>query len=265
MKLKNTKNKEPRIDLGPLIREHHLRRELAILYKTLAIIGLGGTAMAGGLAVWRWNFAYRHYGPVAISRWTAPALWAVICFSLVGLFGLLSAVRSKNLRVSLHTSGMTFVRGRRHQTILWKEINSIHTTAVRYGLLSLVWGAETTLILHTNNRRIIRLTQVLNDLSSLAETVKHHVYPGLLTEYRQIISQGGSLPFGPLLLTPDGVQRGREFLSWQDIGKISLERGRLRIPSRQNRKSSQIRVPVRQVPNIDLCVQLIQHLTAGQT
>jgi hypothetical protein len=264
MKSKHVKRKEPRRDLGPLIREHHLRKELAILYKTLSIIGLGGIVIAGGLAMWRWYFAYSHYGPVAISRWTTPALWAVIFFSLVSLFGLLSVSRSKKLLVGLYASGMIYQRGRQQQTILWEEINSIHTAVVRYGLMSLVWGAETTLILYTNNRRKIRLTQVLNDLSSLAETVKHHVYPRLLTEYRRIISQSGSLPFGPLLLTPKGVQRGRDFLSWQDIGKISLRRGRLLIPSRQNQKSSQIRVPVHQVPNIDLCVQLIQHLTTSQ-
>lgn len=265
MKSKHLKRKEPLINLGPLLRKHFLRRELAVLYKTLTIIGLIGTVMACGLAVWRWNFAYRHYGPVAISRWTAPALWAVLCFSLAGLFGLLLSLRSRHMCVSLYESGMTFQRGRRQQTILWNEINSIHTAAVRYGLPSLVWGAETTLILHTNNRRKIRLTQVLQDLSNLAETVKHLVYPGLLSEYRKLISQGGSLPFGPLLLTPKGVQRSRDFLSWQDIGKISLRRGRLLIPSRQNRKSRQIRVPVHRVPNIDLCVQLIQHLTASQT
>jgi len=259
------KKRTPQKDLGTLISEHRLRRELAILSSTFAAIGLGGTVIAGIVAIWRWNFAYSHYGPVAIWRWTAPALWAVFCFSLIGLFSLLYVSRSKNLHVCLHASGMTFQRGRRREIILWEEIRSIHTAAVRYGLSSLVWGAQTTLVLHTNNRRKIRLTQVLTDLNSLVETVKHHVYPGLLTGYRQIINQGGSLPFGPLLLTPKGVQRDRQFLGWQEIGKVYLGRGFLSIPSRQNRKSRPIRVPVRQVPNIDLCVQLIQHLTASQT
>ena len=243
-----------------MISEHRLRRELRALYSALAIIGLIGTAIAGILAVWFWLFAYRHYGPAAIARWTVPPLWSAMGFALVALVGLISSWRSRGLRVSLYDLGLVYQRGRQEKTLLWDQILQIHTTAVRYGLSSLVWGAQTTLELHTDDNRLVRLNHALTDLSSLAETIKRNVYPNLLDEYRRDLNQGNAINFGPLLLTLKGIQQGQRFIPWQDINQITLGRGSLLITPHEHDQGTKIRIPANQVPNVDLCVQLIEHL-----
>ncbi len=263
-RLKETKPEETLQNLGPMISEHRLRRELRILHLTLAIIGLAGTAIAGVLAVWRWLFAYRHYGPAAIERWTSPALWTAMGFAVVGLIGLISIRQSRGLRVNLYTYGMTFHRGRQEETLMWSQIVYIHTAAVRYGLSSLAWGAQTTLELHTNDKRQVRLTHALTNLSSLAETIKRNVYPNLLAEYRRNLNQGDAIHFGPLLLTIKGVQQGQQFLRWQDLSQVALGRGLLLITPHEHSQGARMRIPANLVPNVDLCVQLIEHLILNQ-
>lgn len=263
--MKETKPEEKIQDIGPMISEHRLRRELSIIYSALAIIGLIGTAISCILAVWFWLFAYRHYGPAAIVRWTTPALWTATGFALVALIGLISFWRSRGLRVCLYDLGMIYQRGRQEEILLWDQIIQIHTAAVRYGLSSLAWGAQTTLELHTDDNRLVRLNHALTDLSSLAETIKRNVYPNLLAEYRRDLNQGVAINFGPLLLTLKGVQQGQQFIRWQDISQITLGRGLLLITPHEHDQGTKMRIPANRVPNVDLCVQLIEHLKINRT
>ena len=258
--MKEIESEEKFQALGPMISEHRLRRELRVLYSALTIIGLMGTAISCVLAVWFWLFAYRHYGPAAIVRWTVPAIWSAAGFALVALVGLISFWRSRGLRVSLHDLGLVYQGGRQQETLRWNQIIQIHTAAVRYGLSSLVWGGQTTLELHSDDNRLIRLNHALTDLSSLAEAIKRNVYPNLLDEYRRDLNQGNAINFGPLLLTLKGIQQGQRFVPWQDINQITLGRGLLLITLHEADQGAKIRIPANQVPNVDLCVQLIEHL-----
>ena len=183
---------------------------------------------------------------------------------LVTLVGLISFWRSRGLRVYLYDLGLVYQRGRQEETLRWDQIIQIHTAAVRYGLSSLVWGAQTTLELHTDDNRLIRLNHALTDLSSLAETIKRNVYPNLLEEYRRDLNQGNAINFGPLLLTLKGIQQGQLFIPWQDINQIILGRGLLLITPHGHDQGTKMRIPAKQVPNVDLCVQLIEHLKTNR-
>jgi hypothetical protein len=250
--------------LGPLLREHRLRRELAILYPALAILGLSGTAIACVWTAWRWLFAYNNYGSAAIWRWTTPALLTVLGFASLGILGLILTWRSRGFRISLHTSGMVYRRGRRKETLLWNEIQRVHTSAVSYGFSSLAWGAQTNLKLHTNDGRQLRLTHALTDMSGLAETIKHQIFPGLLETYRRMFNQGETLSFGPLSLTETGVQHQDQILPWGNLGRVSLGRGVLLLETTDSDKGNRIRIPAHRVPNVEICTQLIEHLRARQ-
>jgi hypothetical protein len=251
-------------DLGPLLREHRLRRELAILYPALAILGLSGTAIACVWAAWRWLFAFNNYGSAAIWRWTTPALLTALGFASLGILGLILTWRSRGLRTSLYKSGMVYQRGRHKETLLWDQIQRVHTSAVSYGFSSLAWGAQTTLKLHSNDGRQLRLTHAVTDMSGLAETIKHQIFPGLLETYRRKYNQGDTLSFGPLSLTKNGVQRRDQMLPWENLGRISLGRGVLLIEPTDHNKDKRIRIPANRVPNVEICAQLIEHIWASQ-
>jgi hypothetical protein len=251
--------------LGPVIRKYRLRRELRILYPTTAILGLLGMAATLALGVWRWYFAFRHYGPAVVLRWSTPALWASLGLGIVGLAGLVSTLRTSGLYVSVHPSGLTYKRGRRREAIPWTHIKHIHTAAIRYGLLGLVWGGQITLSLHTVDNRNLRLTQTLSDLKDLVETIKRNVYPSLLSQYRQGLSRDEPVSFGPLSLDRQGIRKGDQTVIWEDLEGVSLSRGVLEIQTHHRTQHSRIRIPTYRIPNIDLCVQLIQHLIQSRS
>ena len=250
-----------RHNLGPLLREHRLRRELAILYPALVILGLSGTAIAAVWTAWRWLFAYNNYGSAAIWRWTTPALLTVLGFASLGILGLILTWRSRGFRINLHALGMIYRRGRHKQTLLWNQIQHIHTSAVSYGFSNLAWGARTILSISTDDDRHLHLTHALTDMNGLAEFIKSQVYPGLLEEYRRKYNQGDPLSFGPLILTAKDVRREDQILQWENLGRVSLGRGMLSLEATDGQG---IRIPAHRVPNVEICTQLIEHLKASQ-
>ena len=248
-------------NLGPLLREHRLRRELAILYPALAILGLSGTAIAVVWTAWRWLFAFNNYGSAAIWRWTTPALLTVLGFASLGILGLILTWRSRGFRINIYKFGMVYRRGRLKEILLWDQIQRVHTSAVSYGFSNFAWGAQTILRIYTSDDRQLNLTHALTNMNDLAEFIKSQVYPGLLEEYRGKYNQGDPLSFGPLILTTEGVQHKDQMLQWGNLGRISLGQGMLFLEPANGPK---IRIPAHRVPNVEICTQLIEHLRGRQ-
>jgi len=91
-------------------------------------------------------------------------------------------------------------------------------------------------------------------------SIKARTYPRLLEESRQTFNAGRPLEFGPLSLNQQGLQYGRRTLAWSEVASVTLERGRLDVRPRHGRRW---RIPVRRIPNAEVCLQLASHLGGG--
>ena len=247
--------------LGPAQREY---RTQPGTHRAVTIAGWAAVALAVLAALFaagRALFAYQTYGPLAVDRWSSPPLMAAGGFLLAGVLLLLLGRSRGGTIVRQHVRGLVLQRGRKGSAVPWDEIREIHTRAVRYGLGRRPWGRQGELILVTRDGRRFRLDQSLSDYDELAETIKRNVYSALLDAYTRAFNHGQSLPFGPLALTPEGIQNGRKTLRWQDVATVRLERGWLEAAPSERRAGPRLRFPARSIPNVDLCLQLIQELT----
>ena len=160
-----------------------------------------------------------------------------------------------------HEQGLSIQRGRRGSALHWGDIRQVHTRSVRYGLGRWPGGRQDSLVLLTRDGRRFHLDQSLSDYDALAETVKRNVYPPLLDAYTRAFNHGQEIPFGPLRLTREGIQNGRKTLRWPNVAQARLERGWLEALPTDRRAGPRFRFPVRSIPNVDLCLQLIQELS----
>lgn len=247
--------------LGPVIREHRARRgaERGLIVAGWLILLAG--LVAGLWAVLRGLFAYQTYGPLAVDRWSAPPAYAAAALALLGVVLLaLGRQRSRTI-VRRHARGLVIERGRLGSAIPWEDIKAIHTSSVRYGPGPLAWGRRDELILVTREGRRYRLRQAMDDFDELAGAVKQGVYPTLLDAYTRAFNHAQSLPFGPLQVTPEGIHNGRKVLPWSQVGQARLERGWLTVTPSQGQPGPRLRFPAHAIPNVDVCLQLIQELT----
>lgn len=242
-------------DLGKAVIEHRARRPERLLNLALTAVGLGfgGAFLAIGMV--RWKFALSNYGPAVVWRWSGAWLVIGAALLLLGLAGGLWLLRWGRLSVTVHDGGLQIKRGKRARQLPWKEIETVQVSGVRYRL---IWGSRSVLKLHTEDDRTLRLPDTLAGLNQLAATVKRNVYPRLLTEYARSLRDGQPLPFGPLVVAPEGVQFGRRKLHWGEVSTAQLRDGKITItPTKQH--GGPLRVDARKVPNPEICLQLLQH------
>ncbi len=212
------------------------------------------------IGVYRWYFAFSRYGPAVVWRWSAPALLIGGGLGLLAIFSGALAWRRRPPTIRVHRRGLSLVRGSSLERVEWRDVRRIHTNAVRYGLPLLPLSREAEVTLELLDGRRIRLPHTLDGFLELVETVKRHVYPGLLTEYTAAFNQGRPLAFGPIVLTAQGVQQGKQVLPWQSISQATLIDGRLTVEAAMGGRPERLKIPVHLIPNVDLCVQLIQKL-----
>lgn len=247
-------------DLGPVLQEHRTRSALRPALIGLAVLGLTGCALALGVGVWRWYFAYSHYGPAVVWRWSGPA-WAVATLSaLVGGTALLLLARNPRTLVRVYTHGLTLHRQGRTVWIPWTGIRRIHTFAARKSVAGLTLEVQRAGDGGGGSRGSVRLSQSLEDLDGLGRVIKDRVYPRLLAEYNEALQQGKSLPFGPVVLSSQGVRQGKHSLRWQEMESARLDRGVLAIQAGDQAQRVRIRVAADRLPNLEVFVQLLQQL-----
>lgn len=247
--------------LGPFQSEHRTRRGVHRAYALAGWTAVAVSLVAALFAFGRALFAFQAYGPLAVQRWSSPPAYASGGFLVAGVVILFLGRGRGGRVVHQHERGLSIQRGRRGSALRWDDIRQVHTRSVRYGLGRFPWGRQDSLVLFTRDGRRFHLDQSLSDYDVLVETVKRNVYPPLLDAYTRAFNHGQSIPFGPLRLTPEGIQNGRKILRWQNVALARLERGWLEALPADRRAGPKLRFAAWSIPNVDLCLQLIQELS----
>jgi hypothetical protein len=241
------------------LESFRIRKPILVRYLILSCIGFLGMFAFITIGFLRWRFAMNHFGPAAVWRWITPPLWGVIGLGLFGLVSLILRFRTSQLEIQLTPMAITYRKGRNLKVYRWDEVNRMYITSIRYGILKLSWSRKTEALLHFHNGQRLKINQAFERIETLMDSVKRYVYPIMFSRYRNAFNRGESIPFGPLVLTPQGIMNGRKIVRWQELTKIDLQGGFLQLQSTQNSRGKKYTIPVHRIPNIDLCIQLLQH------
>jgi hypothetical protein len=251
-------------DFGSIISKHSLRKEYRSFCVLLTTIGLSTAFISAAIGIYRWYFAYRHFGPAAVARWSGPAIGLSIVSTLLGLIGLACLLHLRGSYAKVCSGGILIGRRGKTEKIPWDQINAISMASVRYGLLWFTWGSSSRITFHLKPNGKRTLSQSLANLDQLAISAKKYVYPGLLEQYRNSLQQGDAVQFGSIEIKRDGLVHGKRHIPWAEINEVTLARGFLRIHTRSSRWKRSIRLSAQRIPNIDLCFQLMQHFIGEQ-
>lgn len=214
--------------------------------------GMGLAALGfGGLA---WAFATTTYGPAAVARSAGPWFTAAPLLFCIGTTFLARAWWIRRVWIEVFDDGLRVNRGRKAEWMAWTAVCQVRTRSA---------GARgshfVSLDVRLEDGRRLRATRMLADLDGLVERVKRGAFPALLEDCRVRFNRGEALTFGPLRLSPEGVQAGRNRLQWGDVQAVEVRDGRLIIAAREP-AGTILRTAADRVPNIDVCVQLVRLL-----
>ena len=208
-----------------------------------------------GYGLWRANYAYARYGPVAAEYWSRPwyylALAAAAIFLLLGL----TRLRLSLTEVKVYPGGLSIRTGfGRPGSYDWSDISGLTSSIVEESFFGLPVQNKykTRLILHSG--KSIPLPSKLNDLAELTSRLKASMYPRLLPKLQAEFHNGSWLFFGPLAIQAAGLRLDNREISWQQVKYINVQAGRLVIEF--NDRPTQ-KLPVERIPNLELVLQLI--------
>jgi hypothetical protein len=250
----------PSMDDPSSLQAYHIRGEILLRLLIFSLIGLLGMLAILPVGIWRWQYAASHFGPAVIWRWIAPALFTGFALGLVGAVSLIHLLRLRRIEVQISPMGLTIRKGRKLDTIPWKEIESIRTISIQYGILGLIWARRMEVILQLRSGRRITFNQTLENVETIINRVKQHVYPQMFRNLQLAYNRGEPIQFGPLTLTSKGILNGRKVIRWQDIGEIKLEHGKLQLQPISSSRHPKFAIQAHKIPNVDLCIQLLHHL-----
>lgn len=240
---------------------HRIRGPVLLRAFVFFVLSVIGVVLSIAILIWRWQEAINYYGPAAVWRWISVPVWVSLFTLAMAISSFIILRRVRQNEVQLSNMGLTIQRGKRLETIAWDRVMTIRTSSERYGILGVSWGKKTEIHIVTKGGTKYKFNQSFERIVELIEQIKHFVYPRLLEEYRLAFNRGEPLTFGPLVLTSDGILNGRRALRWVDLGKVNLERGSLELQPLKKSRGPKFSLPAHKVPNIDLCIQLISHLS----
>lgn len=243
------------------VRLYRIRREVYARSVIFLLFSLGGALASTGVLIWQWRKAVLSFGPAALLRWISLPAWVTLIFFILVIISFISYKRTRHGEIQVSNSGLTIRKGKESETIDWEQIILIQTNMVRYGLFGLFWAKKTEIHIVTKDGSEHKFDQAFEDLDELIAVIKQAVYPRLVGEYLHAFNRGEPISFGPIVLTSDGLLYGRKAFRWRDMGTAKVEKGYLQLSSSDGRKDPQLSIPAHKIPNVEVCIEIISHLS----
>jgi len=246
--------------LGRVYRVYASRTTLVLRDRILAALCAVGAVGTLSAAVWRWFDAYQHFGPALVERWTSPLLMTSAGLTVFLILLILELRMLRRTRVAVCADGIILRKGRRQDSIRWEQMQNLRLRATRYVIPFVKRPLPLRMTLDIAGGKPVSLDSTLEGLPAIAESIKEHVYPGLLEQYRRKLERHDPITLGPITITAQELGWGKRSIGWDSIRSVHVDKGRIHLTYEKNGKSRTKRVPSHKIPNVDLCIQMIHHL-----
>jgi len=206
------------------------------------------------LALWDWKF--NNAGFIAVIVGTVLLLGLAAPF-LVGWLLALSALR---WRLLLCQNGILVCKRRSSRWIPWQGIARYYEKNVVINGVST--GHQINFQLKNGKKASIEV--LFKDPAAIAQGIKDHLVPALVSEAETDLSRGQAVDFKFLQLSRHGLQTKTELIPWKDVQSIAIEDNKglshqVRVRA-SGKKRPLIDVPVTSFPNVEVFFHLVEQV-----
>lgn len=185
-----------------------------------------------------------------------------LCFSVAGLISCLLGVlwfvlskRQSDLRVLVFPEGLSYTKRGKTDIIRWDDVATVKQNITRHqqGGTTHVYTVQLT------DGRKHTFSDGLAGVQNLGNTIQQEVTRRILPRAVEAYGAGETIPFGKVSISKDGITRGKETLSWDQIKGVKLDRGVISIKKEAKwlRWSS---VRVAETPNVFVLLAIVDRI-----
>jgi len=242
-----------RRSLGPLIAAYRYRplrwREM-LLYLGVGLLAVGIPLTYG---IIKYRDGYNNHGELAAITWSRPwflvAVFALISCSLL----LVHRLRLAGRYIAIHQKGLYLVV-QQVFVLRWEEISGIATAAFQPSFFGIRRGIRYRATIFPNLGRTMVINGPYEKLPECITHLKARLYPLLTAELRPTFMDGKWVYFGPVAIQRDTLRLQKKQIPWDEVSRVSVAKGNLVVELVDH---SSKRIPVDQIPNIEILLQLI--------
>ena len=181
-------------------------------------------------------------------------IYLTIAIPILAIIYAIRGLAHRKLRVYQFEQGLIQTDGRTQNVIRWDQVRFLYQRVVNkvYGNKQYFYTIEST------DGANFKFTNVLKDVALLGQNMQQAVLQEHWLHARGVFDTGKVLTFGPLSLGQLGITLGGEWLSWDKVQDVKLQRGYITI-KKVGKTLNWGRIRVHNVPNLLLVLNLIDY------
>jgi hypothetical protein len=191
-----------------------------------------------------------------VGAFVVPALGVIGgLLVLAGIWVSLTAFLNRDLRVLAFAEGLVRIKGGRVDTFRWAEIEAVWQNVTKHYRN----GIYHSYTLRRADGEQLKFNDTLKNVESLGNLIQQETFRRLLPRAIATYNAGGTVVFGKLSVSPQGLSNGKETLSWSEIKGVSLDKGIISV-SKQGKWLKWSTTSVADTPNIFVFTTLVGNI-----
>jgi len=236
--------------LGSALSEHRVtgKRAAGNFYAGIAIVVFGVIGIIAGTAVSQGDSSlFLICGGVSL------------LFITGGAYSIWQSRRERDLAILTFQDGLVYIHGGKTETMRWDDIEKVYMSVINNRNLRMmdysyrIEGKDGNKINFTWN------DQALQNMQQLSDTIQREVTRRLLPPAIASYNAGGTVSFGALLVSRQGLSNGKENIPWEEVEEVQLNNGIVTV-RKKGKWLNWSSVTVGGTPNIYVFLRMIDEI-----
>jgi tetratricopeptide (TPR) repeat protein len=225
----NIKAKAARQDKGKKLKTFGLNKKQRT--EKMILIVLCGALAVGLLA----GFFYLPRGD-----WTGTLLGIGALAPIAGaLYYSYSILRSRGLQIALYEHGIERIYRRQSQFWRWEDFSGIRiedqTLHYHYATVPVSEMQSYKCQLLVDGKPVLKINKDIDQAVELGKMLIEKTTPVFFERDHHTFQQDGSVQYGKIQVTPEGIRDGRTFTAWDEIRSWKVDQGYLILQTNNRR------------------------------
>lgn len=183
---------------------------------------------------------------------------------LGGLWGLYSWYNNRHYEVKVSPVGIAQVNHGRATIIRWDDVTQIWQNVTRHYYNGVYTGTTHYYKLISNDGRKLEFKNNLHNIEQLGQTLQSEVTGRLFHQAAETYNSGGTITFGKLTISKQGLSNGKETIPWDKVKGVKLDRGVISV-QKEGKWLNWTSQTVAQTPNIWVFTALVDQIVGLNT
>ena len=217
------------------------KRLIGVVIGTLVLVGLGGFLLAVGLTS-------------RGSRAVPAVLGLVLCG--LAIWVVAATVIGWNTRVLVFPDGLLHIKNGKSNVFRWDDIGAVWQQITKRYVNGVYTGTTHIYTLRRYDGEQIKLSDSLAKVEELGTLVQNETFKRLMPKAIATYNQGGTVVFGKIRVSPQGISNGKETLPWPEVKGVTIDRGVISV-SKQGKWLRWASDTAANTPNLYVFLQLV--------